>query len=148
VMGWIDADGAGGHVGSYKLTSSSVARVTPDNPSLPLRNASVERSGGGTSGGSTVIRFVAAVADVGAEWFDGSVSSNVGWALCSSHGKVFHDAGRGSVKIDFGTENKTVAQSTAADTQSAGADNFPNHGAAVQGDPKLRCPARAAAHTC
>jgi hypothetical protein len=72
-----------------------------------------------------VIRFVAAVADVGAERFDSATSAAtpayVGWSMCSSNGKVYHDDGHGAVTLDFGTGSATAAD-------IAGADKFRKHG--------------------
>ena len=62
--------------------------------------------------GTLVIRFVAAVKDVGAQRFEGA--SFIGWSTTSRPGKVFHDAGWGAVSLNFATGGASVAQSSAA----------------------------------
>jgi len=49
------------------------------------------------------------------------MSSNVGWSLSTSQGKVFHDIGHGSVKLNFGTGSATKVE-------ISGAQNLRNHG--------------------
>ena len=96
-MGWIKPDGTGGGVDSYRLTSYAMDGVTPGNQRLPLRDASVERPGGnaagsGGNGGETlVVRFVAAIKDIGPSRFAAVVAEGTGGRAFFSP-THFHDS--------------------------------------------------------
>ena len=126
VVGYASDDGAIASVGSYDVRGYSVAGlVGPNASSLPIADASVER----TSRGSLIVRFAANVADVGAGRFDGSASGDrhVGWSLASSAGTAYHDIGRGAATIDFANAASVVR----AETRAA-ARRIRTHGALTQ----------------
>ena len=126
VVGYASDDGATASVGSYDVRGYSVAGlVGPNASSLPIADASVER----TSRGSLIVRFAANVADVGAGRFDGSASGDrhVGWSLASAAGTAYHDIGRGAVTIDFANAASVVR----AETRAA-ARRIRTHGALMQ----------------
>ena len=127
VVGYASDDGATASVGSYDVRGYSVAGlVGPNASSLPIADASVER----TSRGSLIVRFAANVADVGAGRFDGSASGDrhVGWSLASAAGTAYHDIGRGAVTIDFANAASVVHLS---ETRAA-ARRIRTHGALMQ----------------
>ena len=123
VVGYVSDDGADAHVGSYDVRGYSVAGlVGPGASSLPIRNASAER----TSRGSLIVRFAANITDVGMGRFDGTASgdAHVGWALASRAAVAYHDGSHGAVAIDFAD----AASAVRADTRVAARRNR-THGA-------------------
>ena len=123
VVGYVSDDGADAHVGSYDVRGYSVAGlVGPGASSLPIRNASAER----TSRGSLIVRFAANITDVGVGRFDGTASgdAHVGWALASRAAVAYHDGSHGAVAIDFAD----AASAVRADTRVAARRNR-THGA-------------------
>lgn len=103
VMGWMSSDNGRttGRVGSYRLTGKTLDGVRPDDAEFPLRETSVETTGGGV----TVMRFAARMSDVGSSRFtsSGAAGNYIGWSLASGAGKLYHDVGHGVSVVDFAT---------------------------------------------
>ena len=94
VLGWINADGSGGSIGPYAMTS----RSTPSSGGLALSSSSVTKSGG-----VTIIAFATTRSAVMTD--DAHRLGYVGWARATSKANVKHDVSKGTVYLNYLTGN-------------------------------------------
>ena len=94
VLGWINADGSGGSIGPYAMSS----RSTPSSGGLALSSSSVTKSGG-----VTIIAFATTRSAVMTD--DAHRLGYVGWARATSKANVKHDVSKGTVYLNYLTGN-------------------------------------------